>query len=283
MENSVKILVDELNLIIPEKIYNDETGEEVAGDPGRIEEALLLVARARLFTAELARIMCEFFDKKLYLYLGLTKDEACKRLFGMNPRTVSNLQYLYRQLGSHYSELEYLGPGKMKAIADIPEKQREEFLSDGEIELATGEVLKISDLGDTRVAELEEKLKLLKLSHSALKNQKEEEKKKLTSEVKSLKKNLDDLQSFIDIKPEEKEFHQRITMRKESRDLIARAGADFNAGFARLSQIIITEHNEDVLADIEGLLVSIARRIIDFETHFGIHLGAVKSELKLVK
>lgn len=268
-------LLSEMSLTIPEQIVDDETGEVLIADPNKVEEAIQLIVRARFYAKELADIMCRFFDEKLHLYLGLTKEEACKMLFGMAPSTARNIQYINRALDGRMRELEYLGVRKMKAIADIPETQRNELLQEGEVRLATGEVIRLSELADMRLSKLEEKVRMLNHSNSNLKNRLREEEKIHRQEVESLK---DEIASY-EIDPKDKDRIRRVTKTRQTRELIAVCSAQLSEALARLETIELGKQNEGAAAELEGLLVTVARRIIDLEAMFGLHLGAVKSDL----
>ncbi len=112
MADLIKIQ-ENLGIEIPSEIITD-TGEVIPNDGEKINQALHIISDVRLGLCRISQQITAFFDQELYMYLGVNKTEAAEKFFGMNIRSIQNLQLIHKKLGSAYEELEFLGTGKLK-------------------------------------------------------------------------------------------------------------------------------------------------------------------------
>lgn len=277
MADLIKIQ-ENLGIEIPSEIITD-TGEVIPNDGEKINQALHIISDVRLGLCRISQQITAFFDQELYMYLGVNKTEAAEKFFGMNIRSIQNLQLIHKKLGSAYEELEFLGTGKLKAIAQLPEEQRDELVREGVLTLADGSEITVDEIAQAKLKDIEAKLRSQRLEISRLKSRNEEILKGAESEKDLLRKEIEHLDSLVNIPAEERQFHKKITKTRETQNQILAIQTNFYAGFTQLSQIEISDKNATCTADIEALLVSLARQVLNFESHFGLNMGSVKQEL----
>lgn len=271
-------LQETLGIEIPSEVITPD-GEVIPNDGEKISQGLQIISETRMDLCRISRRICEFFEEELYIYFGVSKNEAAEKFFGMSLRTVQNMQQIHRKLGGAYEELQYLGTGKLKAISELPEEQRTELIQDGVLHLEDGSELTIEEIAESRTKELEQKLKEQRLQISRLKNAKDEQEKEHSSEVESLKKEMAILEGLVDIPESERAFTKRIRKTRETQNQIIAVQTNFHAGFTQLAQIELSEENAAAEADITSLLGFLARQVLHFESYFGVNIGEIKQDL----
>jgi|GEM_PF-2122750 hypothetical protein len=276
-----KELVKKLGIEIPDEIYDDETGDFIPYDEEKVTRALALVARVQNNIVSMAEHITEFFSEKLYLYLGLTKAEAGSICFGMSPSAINQIEWVARTFGDRLVEFSSLGLTRLDAISSLPEEQKQELLNSKTITLSDGTKLTYEELGAMKVKELEKNLRAERLKNSKLKIELEEFKNEHDSEVKHFESKIESLNSLINMPPEEREFHRRITRKSEVQNKIKEAMADMYNAFMRISQIEIDETNASVaLAGIEGFATETSKRLLALEADHGALLNEYKNGIQ---
>ncbi|MBN2435610.1 MAG: hypothetical protein JXK07_10135 [Spirochaetes bacterium] len=284
MENLINVneLAKSAGITLPEQILDPETGELVEMDYNKVKRGLTIVSQVRRQVFQIAKDLHEFFDEKYYLYFGMTKEEASQSLFGLNIRAVQNYQLIYERLGSQYEKFEFLGISKLKEISRIPEEERERLIEDGELHLADGSVITIEEITSQSTASLREKLKAQSLSNKKLKKEIEEADIEHKAEIKHLKKENQELENLLNIEEKDQPYYKKITKLRETRDLLESVQAELYSAFLRLHQISITDENEQCLADIKGVLVANAEKILNAESYFDLSLSEYNERLSQV-
>lgn len=266
---------------IPVEIYDDETGDLIPYDDEKITRALSIVSRVQNNIVVMAELISEFFGDKLYLYLGLSKEESASVCFGMSPSAISQFERIARTFGDKLMEFSSLGITRLDAISSLPEEQRQELLGSKKITLSDGTELTYEEIGAMKVKELEKSLRAEKLKNSKLKTEFEEFKNEYDSEVKDFESKIRSLNSLVNMPPEEREFHKRITRKSEVQNKIKEAMADMYNAFMRISQIEIDETNASVaLAGIEGFATETSKRLLALESDHGALLNEYKDGIQ---
>ncbi|TAL31558.1 MAG: hypothetical protein EPN93_17335 [Spirochaetes bacterium] len=275
-------LVKKLGFELPEKIIDDDTGETLPGDPEKIGRALGIIARVQNELLLMTELINEFFGDKLYLYLGLTREDAARVCFGMSLSTVQQIERIGKTFGGRLAEFAHLGVSRLDMISRLTEDQKKEILDNKVLTLADGSQITVDEIGAVKVKEVEKALRAEKLKHSKLKTNFEELKEEHESEVNALKNELTDVNKMLNFPVEEKEFHKRISRTREARSKVMEAQANIHAAFMRLAQITIDDANKDVLADIEGFAIVTARHLLDLESVHGGMLGPYRDGVKAI-
>lgn len=276
-----KELVKKLGIEIPEEIYDDETGQLLPYDEEKIARALGLVSRVQNNIVSMAEHITEFFNEKLYLYLGLSKAEAGSVCFGMSPSAINQIERVARTFGDRLVEFSSLGLTRLDAISSLPEEQKQELLNSKKITLSDGTELTYEELGAMKVKELEKNLRAERLKNSKLKTELEEIKEESYSEVKQLKGEIEDLNRLVNMPPEEVKFHKQIKKKSEVQNKIKEATADMYDAFLKLSQIEIDETNASTaIAGIEGFVIEVSKRLLALESDLGSLLGTYKEGIQ---
>jgi len=275
---NIEKIQESLDIEIPAEIF-DEDGNLIPNDGDKINQGLRIISDVRMDLCRISRQVSDFFDQELYRYLGVSKTEAAEKFFGMSIRHIQNIQLIHSRLGSAYEELEFLGTGKLKAISQLPEEQRDELIREGVLILQDGSEITVDEIAGAKTKEVEKTLKSQRLQISRLKNENDEIQKEAQAEVKQLKDEITHLNSMVDIPAEERGFHKKISKTRETQNHILSIQTNFHAGFTQLAQIELTEENAICSADIEALLTNLARQVLNFESHFGLSLGNIKKEL----
>ncbi len=275
-------LIKHLGLEIPKEIIDDITGEKLPVDHDKIKLALRIIADVQYDIARLAKNVKTFFvDERLYLYLGLTKNEAASEFFYMSENTIRRFERIAIAFEEQdINNLSYLGVGKLDALSQLNKKQKDELIESKVLKLADGSEMSLDEIRDIRVAELEKRLKRLRLENSKLSTSLEEETDLREAELKSLKREIKDLEALTNIDEKERPFHKRITKMQEARSVVYESTSAFHAAFMILHRIEITDSNRNITADIEGLLITVANRLLQIEEHFGLSLGHLKAEMQ---
>jgi hypothetical protein len=277
MVPQIKEVIKNAGFKIPKTVTDDETGDILQPDEKTIERALFLVAKARSSIFEAAEAVSNFFSEKLYLYLGLTKQEAGEQLFGMSASSVRNLQLIHERLGDE-QRLSILDSTKLVMIAKLPEEQRKEIITDGLIRLADGSVMTIEDIAGDTVKDLQGKLKTLSNKNTSLNTQLKEEEKIHKSEVKELKQKLEESEALLNIPEEDRAFYAKVTKKRDIQNIVFEAQSYMHSAFMTLARI--DGDAKDAGSSIEGFITTAARKLLDLEEQFGASAAYYKTTLK---
>ncbi|HNX59942.1 MAG TPA: hypothetical protein PKK43_12650 [Spirochaetota bacterium] len=275
--NMLTEITKELGLSIPKEII-DESGEKILTNPEKVERALMLISRAQENLLDLAEAISNFFDENLYLYIGLTKPEAAERLFGMSVSTVRNLQLINERIGPENRKLALLGVSKLAMIAKLPDAQRSELITNGELHLADGSIVSVEEIAGTAVKDMESKLRAKSNEVSALRTQLKESDKAHKEEVKQMKGEIEELEALTNIPEEDRAFYDKVTKKREIQNIIFEAQSYMHSAFMALGRI--DGDAKDAGAAIEGFMTTAARKLLDLEEQFGASAGYYKTSLK---
>ncbi len=273
-------IIKQLGIEPPESVVDDDTGEVLAGDPAKVNRAIGIIARVQSNVIAMAELVSEFFGDKLYLYIGLGKEEAARVCFGMSLSAVQQIERIGKTFGGRLAEFAHLGITRLDVISRLSEDQQREIIDNKTLTLSDGTMITVEEIGAIKVKTLEKELRSEKLRYSKLKTNFEELKEERDAEVGALKGEITDLNKLINFPPEEKEFHKRITRTREARSTILEAQSNIHAAFLRISQITVDDTNREVLADIEGFAIVTARKLLDLEATWGALLGHYRDGVK---
>lgn len=281
------------NALSTRTITDRETGEEYVITPQLTGKAENTILRIQHNLMDICLNLKMIKEDKLYLYAMGEDGEVGYETFA--DFAVERLPWSFRQVQKYISIADsFLGSQtgennekffqlpftSLYELSQLPQETKDEMLETGTLVLATGEELSIEALTKIATADLEKKLRVHKKKYSDLNVTHEELKEEYDSEVKELKDEIKHLDGMINIPPEERKFHKRITKSREARTKIYESQSLMDAAFMGIYQIDIGDENREVIADIEGFMVSIARRLLDLESQFGVSLGYYKESMK---
>lgn len=277
MVPQIKEIIKNAGLKIP-KTIEDENGAVVQVEEAVVERAFTLVADAQRSIFEAAEAISTFFAEGLYLYLGLTKQEACERLFGMSVSSVRNLQLIYERLGNDYKHLSMMGVSKLTMIAHLPEEQRNELIKNGAVTLLDGSVVSVEEIAGSRIKDLENKLRTKANEASAAHIRLKETDKAHKEEIKDLREAITDLEKLTNIPESDRAFYDKVTSKREIQNVIFEAQSYVHNAFMALGRI--EGNSKDATAAIEGFMTTTARKLLDLEEQFGASAEYYKTTLK---
>lgn len=276
-------IIKRLGIEIPAEIVDYETGETLPADPAKVSRALRIIDEVQHDIKRLARLVKEFFDEKLYLYLGLTKTEAGEVCFGMSHNSIRQLERIAETYGDSIDDFAHIGVTRMDEIAKLPEELKKQLLESKKITFEDGTVITLEDIENMRVRELQMQIKKLMKKNSDLKvNIDELEKNEADYEhrLKILQDENDDLNKMIDIPPDERQFHKKISRLGDVKRKLVEAQNAFYAAFMNLYQIDIDENNRDaVVAGIKGLITTVVESVSELESRFDVSLAPQKNRI----
>lgn len=267
-------------ITVPDQVVDPDTGEVLEMDYIKFKRGISIISNVRRHIFQMAKDIHEFFGEKYYLYYGMSKEEASQKLFGLNVSTIKNYQLIYEKLGSKYEEFEYLGISKLKELSKIPEEEREQLLEEGELKLADGTILTINEITEQSTKKLREKLRAETLANKKLRNELNTADEEHKAEVKTLKKEIKELDNLLNIEEKDQHFYRKITKLRETRDLIQEVEALLYTAYVKLAQVEISEENEQCTADIRSVLAANAEKILNAESYLGISLGSLTNDLE---
>lgn len=275
--------IDEL----PAEIVDEDTGEVILNSPERLARALSIIDEVQHDVKRIGRTIAGFFDEKLYLYLGVTKEDAAERFFGMSLSTVRELQRVSRNFGEHLDDFSHLGISRLDLIAQLPEETRKRFITNKVLKLADGTELTLEEIAQTRVKEFKEQIRELKKDISVLRTNEAEFKKTeafYEEKIQQMEKDNEYLARRLNTPPEEEQFHRKITSIADARRKLQEAESTFYAAFMYLRQIELNDQNKNaVIAGVRGIVTTISENIADIEALFNVSLAREKRVVELVK
>ena len=277
-------IAKQLNIQLPQEIIDDETGQKLPFDEHKVIRALEIIADYQHHIKHASLLVSEFFTEKLFLYLGITRTEAAERFFGMSLRSVERLQRIGQVLGKDVEKIAHLGIVKLDMLASLPEENINNLLKTKTLKLADGTELSLEDIEQTKVKELERKLREEIRKNSHLKVQLKEMEEEYKSEIKELKDEISHLDKMLNIPPEDRKFYKKITSVREARAKLYEVQSNIHAAFITLMQL---EPNNDIAPEIESALTLIAKRLLDMEAYFigqgiDVSLGYRKEGIKMM-
>ena len=278
MVPQIKEIIKTAGFKIPKTIENEDTGEVIQVDEEKVERAISLVADAQKSIFDAAEAISTFFVEGLYLYLGLSKQEACERLFGMSVSSVRNLQLIYERLGNDYKHLSMMGVSKLTMIAHLPDEQRSELIKNGAVTLQDGSVMTVDEIAGSRIKDLENKLKAKTNEASAAHIRLKETDKAHKEEVKELRETIGDLEKLTNIPETDRAFYDKVTTKREIQNVVFEAQSYIHSAFMALGRI--ASESKESAAAIEGFMTMNARKLLDLEEQFGASAGYYKNTLK---
>lgn len=262
---------------LPKEIITED-GKKMPFERDKLDHAIRLVNKIRTGIFAMAADISEFYENNYHLYLGLTKDESAKKLFGVSTRYVQQMQFVYAKFGSDFDQMSYLGFTKLRVLSDLQDEQIKDLAKTGVIRLESGEEITVEEIAEARTKDLENKLKLEAKNNSQLRTRYAELKKEKEAEIKELTSELTDLKNIVDADPEDRKFFKRITSYREAKIKAHEALSLFHAGYNSLLQI--DSDDKAVLSHIEGAMVACARYLISLEEQYGASLGYYKEAVK---
>ncbi|MCL2154072.1 MAG: hypothetical protein FWH53_00250 [Leptospirales bacterium] len=275
----LKDLLKKLGIEIQGEIY-DETGQPIPYDEERVQRAIFLVSKIQNNIIETAELIAEFFGDKLYLYLGISKEEAGTTFFGMSPTVINRFERIGKTFSGKY-EYATLGVTRLDSLSLLPEDLKNELIESKEITLTDGTTLSLEEIAGMRVKKLEDRIRELRRENSKLSTRLAETDKMRDAEIKDFEEEINTLKKITNIPPDEIEFHKKITKRTEVQNKIKEATASMYDAFMKLYQIKPDENNyETFQAGLEAFITDTAKRLLALESEHGALLGVYKEGIQ---
>jgi len=254
---------------LPRYVIDPDTEEKVPMDIDKCRQAIERVNKIRAGIASMSADLVDFYDNRMYMWLGLGKEESAKLLFGISGRYIRELASYYRKFQN--AEVLSLGTGKLRLLSTLSDEQAAGLVKGSVVKLDNGEELTLDEVASAKISELEKKLRRAEQAKSKISTELEELKEESNAEIRELKKEVKDLQGIVDASPEDRKFFKRISQSREAKSKVLEASSLFHAGYTSLLQI--ETDDKSVLAAIEGSMISAAKYLLALEEQYGANLG----------